>query len=234
MLTGLCPAEHGVTWNDTESGPGDVIGAATIFELARASGLKTAAIFSKPKLRYLQKPGTLDFTGAPGRFANLMATETVEATVRYLKHERPNLLFVHLAEPDYAGHTIGWMSSVYGWAVRRSDAAVRRILEEAESAFGSGNYTVILTADHGGHDRTHGTEDPRDMTIPWIAWGLGVLPGNLSSEPIQTIDTAATALWLLGVEPPEEWSGRPIRAAFVGGEGSADLEEVQDRCAHLL
>jgi arylsulfatase A-like enzyme len=126
------------------------------------------------------------------------------------------------------------MSSAYGWAVRRSDAAVRRILEEAEATFGSGNYTVILTADHGGHDRTHGTEDPRDMTIPWIAWGLGVRPGDLGFEAIQTIDTAATALWLLGVELPEEWSGRPVRAAFVGDEDSADLEEVQDRCAHLL
>lgn len=215
MLTGVPPADHGVTWNSDQTEERGVVGAATIFELARARGLHTAAFFSKSKFHHLQKPGTLDHTEAPRGLNFLMATETIEATVRYLRHERPNLLFVHIAEPDYAGHTVGWMSFVYGWAVRRADAAVARVLEVAEEAFGSGNYTVIITADHGGHGRTHGTDDPRDMTIPWIAWGRGVHTGEITARPLRTMDTAATALWLLGVERPQSWVGEPVRAAFV-------------------
>jgi predicted AlkP superfamily pyrophosphatase or phosphodiesterase len=242
MLTGLPPSDHGVTWNSDQTSARGMVEATTVFEVAKGEGLHTAAFFSKSKFHHLQKPGTLDHTEAPSGLVFLMATETVEATVRYLKHERPNLLFVHIAEPDYAGHAVGWMSFVYGWAVRRADAAVARVLEAAEEAFGSGNFTVIVTADHGGHGRTHGTEDPRDMTIPWIAWGRAVRAGEIpdgetaaagsdrgdtpknaaksavtvgAARPIRTMDTAATALWLLGVGRPESWVGEPVRAAFV-------------------
>jgi arylsulfatase A-like enzyme len=227
MLTGLPPAEHGITWNSDQTEARGVVEAATIFELARARGLRTAAFFSKSKFHHLRKPGTLDHSEAPSGLNFLMATETAEATVRYLQHERPNLLFVHIAEPDYAGHTIGWMSFVYGWAVRRADGAVTRLLQAAEAAFGRGNYTVILTSDHGGHGRTHGTDDPRDMTIPWLAWGRGVAPGELSTESVCTMDTAATALWLLGLEPPKHWGGRPVRTAF--GEGGVPTSEPFSR-----
>jgi predicted AlkP superfamily pyrophosphatase or phosphodiesterase len=215
MLTGLPPAMHGVTWNNDQTAARGVVAAATIFELAKAEGLRTAAFFSKSKFHHLRKPGTLDHSEAPSGLNFLMATETVEATVRYLAHERPNLLFVHIAEPDYAGHTVGWMSFVYGWAVRRADGAVRRVLEAADTAFGAGNYAVLLTADHGGHKRTHGTDAPEDMMIPWIAWGRGVRAGEITARALQTMDTAATALWLLGVERPAEMVGEPVRAAFI-------------------
>ena len=32
-------------------------------------------------------------------------------------------------------------------------------------------YTVIITADHGGHDRMHGTDMAEDMTIPMFFIG---------------------------------------------------------------
>jgi arylsulfatase A-like enzyme len=78
---------------------------------------------------------------------------------------------------------------------------------------GRGHYTVILTADHGGHGSRHGTTDPRDMTIPWIVWGAGVHCGDTLSG-IRTMDTAATVLWLLGVVAPQNWVGRPVTRAF--------------------
>ena len=37
--------------------------------------------------------------------------------------------------------------------------------------YGAGDYSVIVTADHGGHDVDHGRTSPRDVTIPWVAWG---------------------------------------------------------------
>ena len=213
MLTGVPPEVHGVTWNSDETDVRGVVEVTTVFEAAKQAGLSTAAFFSKSKFHHLQKPGTLDHTQAPDGWVHLLASQTVEDVVRYLKFERPNLLFVHIAEPDYAGHTVGWMSGIYGWAVRRADAAVGEVLAAADRAYGRGNYTVVVTADHGGHGRDHGSADPRDMTIPWIAWGKGVRPGQLPPG-IRTMDTAATALWLLGVPIPEGWTGKPMAAAF--------------------
>jgi arylsulfatase A-like enzyme len=79
--------------------------------------------------------------------------------------------------------------------------------------YGAGSYSVIVSADHGGHDKGHGTDDPRDVTIPWIAWGRGVRTARLSTS-IQTMDTASTALWMLGLPEPTDWQGEPVLEAF--------------------
>ena len=52
------------------------------------------------------------------------------------------------------------------------------------------------------------------MHIPWVAWGKGVKPRFSISSPVTTYDTAATALWLLGIPQPEEWDGQPVSSAF--------------------
>lgn len=82
---------------------------------------------------------------------------------------------------------------------------------------------IIITADHGGHDvinksgatvGTHGTPETADVTIPWIAFGKDVRKGYTITAPIVQYDTAATALWLLGVPLPEHFWGRPVTTAF--------------------
>jgi len=214
MLTGVPPEVHGIAWNEDRTEGEGFVGAATVFELAARHGYHTAAFVSKSKLRHLQKPGTLDHAAAPRGLGTRSAAEVADAVADYLAHRRPNLLFVHLSEPDVAGHTVGWMGRVYGWAVRRADAAVARILIEADEAFGPGNYTVIVTADHGGHGRKHGSDAPQDVFIPWIIWGRGVTRGAVLPEGIRTTDTAATVLRLLGLEVPSGWEGTPVEDAL--------------------
>lgn len=214
MLTGATPEMHGVLWNDERVEETGIIETPTMFAIARQAGYHTAAFFSKPKFQHLMAPGTLDYGQAPEGNGRWYAGYTTESVERYLDDHRPNLMFVHIGEPDYAGHTIGWGSMVYRWAVRRADGAVERILRKADESLGEGNYTVIVTADHGGHGRTHGTEAVQDVTIPWIAWGKGVEAGTVLPTGIRTFDTAATALGLLGLQLPSAHAGRPVRAAF--------------------
>lgn len=212
MLTGVTPAVHGILWNSNEVDEHGFVRVPTVFEIARAYGFTTAGFFSKSKFEHLEKPGTFDYSQSP-RGDNWPATKTVADVQHYLKFNRPNFLFVHVGEPDYAGHSIGWMSFVYGWAVRRADAAVAAVMKSADEAFGKGNYTLIVTADHGGHGRHHGSEDVRDMTIPWIVWGRGVADG-VTPTAVKTMDTAATVLWLFGARQPESWSGRAVASVF--------------------
>jgi arylsulfatase A-like enzyme len=84
----------------------------------------------------------------------------------------------------------------------------------------NGDVVVIVTADHGGHGKDHGTDALEDVRIPWIAWGRAVQPGELPTG-IRTMDTAATALWLLGVPVPTRWEGRPVLGAFKAGAATA-------------
>ena len=213
MLTGRTPAGHGIDFNHDNDHFG-VVEVPTIFEVARARGFHTAAFFSKSKFRHLDRPESYDYRQAPSSgLDKWMATRTVPDALRYMHHRRPNLLFVHIGEPDYAGHTAGWMSFFYGMAVKRADAAVASIVAAAEREYGEDGFTILVTADHGGHDRDHGSDDPQDTTIPWIAYGAGVRTGEAPAG-IRTMDTAATALWLLGLALPAEAEGRPVTGAF--------------------
>jgi predicted AlkP superfamily pyrophosphatase or phosphodiesterase len=212
MLTGVAPDVHGVLWNSEELDERGYVRVPTVFEIAHQQGFTTAGFFSKAKFRHLEKPGSFDYSQAP-RGDIWMVTKTIGDAQHYLKFNQPNLLFVHIGEPDYAGHSVGWMSVFYRLAVRRADAAVASLLKAAEKSLGAGNYTVIITADHGGHGRDHGSDDERDMRIPWIVWGRGVETGRVSTD-IKTMDTAATVLWLLGIRQPEGWSGRAVASAF--------------------
>lgn len=84
---------------------------------------------------------------------------------------------------------------------------------------------IIVTADHGGHATTHGTNRPDDMTIPWIINGPSVTPMQLATN-VNTTDTAATIAWALNLDIPNEWDGSPVLEAF----GIADEPHMQPRC----
>ena len=226
MLTGTEPDEHGVLWNSEEMDTHGHVATPTIFSAAHEAGLRTAAFFGKSKFEHLAAPGTLDHAHFPGGLGRDLAVRTVGAAQAYLARERPNLMFVHLADADIAGHVFGWMSWPYGRAVQAADYQIGKLLESADRAFGRGGYTVIVTADHGGHGRNHGSDDPRDVTIPWIAWGKGVSAGVTLPDGIHTTDTAATALALLGIGASEGVTGTVVAGAFEGLRAPAPVVAV--------
>ena len=219
MLTGQPPERHGVLWNSAVTADAKSIEAPNVFSVARAHGYSTAAFFSKAKFHPLQRAGTLDYSQAPGGwFGRWSSDRTVSDVADYLQGARPNILFIHLADVDAAGHRTGWMSPTYGRAVLKVDTAITQLLSLAERTYGAGNFSLIVTADHGGHGTGHGTTDPRDVAIPWIAWGQGVKPGVLDKAfAVRTMDTAATVLWLLGVPEQHDWAGAAVTRAYESG-----------------
>lgn len=209
MLTGMGPAKHGITWNSWKPEKG-VVTVPTVFSLAKAQGLSTALFAGKEKFQHLNIPGSLDTFSIPGYSAKNVA----DVAATYIGVSKPNLCFIHFADSDGAGHEFGWGSPEQIKAFADEDAAlgiIKRAIEKAGIAKAS---TVILTADHGGHAKTHGSDSPEDMTIPWGVWGAGVKRGETIIAPVTTYDTAATALWLLNVPIPDTFDGKPVKTAF--------------------
>ena len=79
----------------------------------------------------------------------------------YIAEENPDFTFLYLGHVDSAGHNFGWMSVEYMDAIDKSWKNIDRIVSTLPE-----DYAVIITADHGGHDRTHGTEMAEDLLIP--------------------------------------------------------------------
>jgi arylsulfatase A-like enzyme len=117
------------------------------------------------------------------------------------------------------GHKFGIGSPEQFAALASCDKALEKIRAAVEGAGMGASSVFILTSDHGGHNAvdpekktvgTHGSAEADDVLIPWIAWGKGVKKGFGITLPVVTYDTAATALWLLGVPVPEGFWGRPV------------------------
>ena len=229
MLTGFSPNKHHVLWNDWIPTNG-LVRVPTIFTEAKAADLSTAMFVGKEKFRHLLVPGTVDdfvFRSAKSEpITKAVAGEkaTTEGTVHakfvtqaaaaYIKQKKPNLCFIHFTDCDDAGHDFGWGSKQQIQAFANIDAAIGAIIKAIREAGIAGQSVVIITADHGGHEKTHGLTTPEDMNIPWIVWGCGVKHGLTITAPVVTYDTAATALWLLGAPRPKNLDGFPVSSAF--------------------
>ncbi len=237
MLTGVDIKKHNITWNNWVPGAG-LVKVPTVFSEAKKAGASTAMFVGKEKFKHLNLPGTVDeFSYATAKQAEITKDDgsnagkkdgktkmTKEGTVlanvvaseaaAYIIAKKPQLCFVHFADPDNAGHKYGWGTPQQIEAFANSDAALAVLKSAIEKAGIAGSSVVIMSADHGGHDKTHGSNSPEDMNIPWIAWGKGVKKNFTITAPVKTYDTAATALWLLDRPIPADFDGKPVTSAF--------------------
>ena len=211
MISGVGPAKHHITWNNWQPEKG-LIPVPTIFSLAHPHGFRTAMFVGKPKFKHLNLPGSLDEFVLPLPTAN--AKDVAAAFAARLPLLNVDLCLIHFADPDSTGHKYGWGSPEQKQAFADSDAALKIVMDALKTAGIADSSVVILTADHGGHDKTHGTDSPEDVLIPWIVWGKGVKKDFKITTPVSTCDTAATALWLLGLPIPAEFDGKPVTEAF--------------------
>jgi predicted AlkP superfamily pyrophosphatase or phosphodiesterase len=209
MLSGVDVNLHGLSWNNWRPAKG-YIQVPTIFNAAEQVGLKTAAFVGKFKLRHILPPGTVDVFQRPGYYCKKVSEEAA----RYLETEKPSLTFVHFSDPDEKGHSAGWMSEEQKRAARDSDACLGTIYQALERSGMLSETLVIVSADHGGHNHNHSGALLSDRNIPWIAMGPGVRKGYSIHGLISTMDTAATALSVLGLHPLTKLSGKPVQEIF--------------------
>jgi len=202
MLTGYGLDGHGVTWNDRR--PNRSTLAPTIFATAHEAGLRTVMIVGKQKMDLFAAPGTVDsYTFAIEGDRSVADSAIVEIEKGF------DLMFIHLPNVDFFGHSTGWMSEKYIARIAQTDEAVDRILDALPE-----DTTIILTADHGGHGIRHGADIPEDMTISWMIAGPNVVVDHELESPVVTTDTAATALYVLGLSLPPDADGQIVAEAF--------------------
>jgi len=210
MLTGVKPAKHKITWNEWEPSKG-LVPVPTIFSIAKKFNkkLRTGIFAAKQKFTHLFLPGTLDNFVVISDFAPAVATAAADT----IRRNTPDLLFVHFADADHYGHNNGWGSPEQKRAFEDCDRGIEIIISALRRKGLLDETAIIITADHGGHEKTHGMDVTDDREIPWIAYGAGVRAGTRLLQP-STCDTAATALWLLGIPIPADFDGRPVVDAF--------------------
>ena len=207
MFHSVPPSRHGVTTNDYTPPVRPING---LFEQIRRAKGKSTMYYGWEPLRDISRPLSL----VSAEYVNAYSAEHTDAmltdrALSYLKqNEKVDFVFLYMVETDEkGGHDGGWMSETYLDYINRALSNVKRVIEECGDRF-----TVIVTADHGGHDRCHGTDLPEDMTIPMFFVGPDFEAGK-ELHGVSLLDIAPTVAAVMGVDPAEEWEGKSLIAA---------------------
>jgi len=198
------PAErHGITTNVYTPPVRPING---LFEQIKNAGGNSAMFYGWEPLRDISRPRSLiaaDYQNV--RSADNTDALLTEKALDCIRSLHPDFVFLYMVETDEkGGHDNGWMSDTYLQCIHNAFNNVKKVIEE----FGD-QYTVIVTADHGGHDRSHGTDLDEDMIIPMFFYGPAFEPGQVL-ENVSILDLAPTIAHIMEVPVPREWEGNSL------------------------
>lgn len=204
MTHSVTPQRHGILTNTYVPQVRPVKG---IFEKVSEAGGVCAMFYGWEPLRDICPPGALKFA----TYINAYMQESGDTVLtdeceKLIKAHKPDFAFLYMVETDEkGGHDNVWMSDEY---LRRISIAIDNVKRMID-AFGD-EYSVIIMADHGGHDRAHGSDMPEDMIIPLFFYGKDFPKGKVIKEQLSLLNIAPTIAKLLGVTTEPEWEGTPV------------------------
>ncbi|MBS3957363.1 MAG: 2,3-bisphosphoglycerate-independent phosphoglycerate mutase [Clostridiales bacterium] len=137
----------------------------------------------------------------------MSAPEVTEALVRAIEDAKADVYIVNYANCDMVGHTGVFDAAVA--AVQTVDACVGRVVEAVRSQGGA----VLVTADHGNAECMLESDGSGPFTahtlsdVPLIAVGT---QARALADGGRLCDVSPTVCALLGIEAPQEWTGRNL------------------------
>ena len=203
MFHSVPPERHGTNTNLYVTPVRPVDG---LLEKLKAAGKRSAMYFGWEPLRDIGRPGSL----VESEYIDAYSFDHTDAmltdrALNYIELAKPDFVFLYMVETDdKGGHDNGWMTDLYLDYIRRAMDNVKKVKE----AVGD-EYTIIVTADHGGHDRCHGTDMPEDMTIPVFFCGPKFEAGK-ELENVSILDIAPTIAGVMNISPAPEWEGQDL------------------------
>jgi predicted AlkP superfamily pyrophosphatase or phosphodiesterase len=140
--------------------------------------------------------------------------ESAYKIASYILKKKPVFTAIIFGEPDIAGHINGWGSKAYFDKLALLDSFVA-IIERAVKDSGIYDNTVfVFSSDHGGSFRGHGLNTSKHRKIPLVFYGAGIKKGYTIPFPLDIYDIAPTMATILGLQTPQEWTGKTIFEIF--------------------
>jgi len=263
LVTGVAPAKHGVVGNnyyDRATGKrvvliadpvydkGQIVKVQTIYDAAKAAGLKTAAV----RWPATRNASTLDWTTPDCGKQELIQEYTTPALLRecqaagldlekrqpgadaldglytgifnhILRAHRPNLALLHLINVDHTEHEYGPQSAEAYAAVKMADQRVGEVWEELKRDF-PGTATLVVVSDHG-------FSPIKRVVLPNVILrqaGINPPPTAKAQPAVYVVPQGGSAfLYICDEANRKVWLKR-VRKAFTGAEGVAKIVGVSE------
>jgi hypothetical protein len=265
---------HGYTVNFPQ--PGDTIHddgndavpyKSSTFDVVHDHGLSTAMYASKTRFDVFDRTwsgaGGPDLVGADNGADKIDIAMTrdgpsatiVNAFIAAMNEAPKDYTFLHIVEPDTAGHASGWEGAAWTTAVTTVDSRLAQVFNLIDNSDALRDHTaIVLTADHGGgggsNPKNHtDAEFYKDYNIPMFIWGAGLEPGSdlyasmenrfdpamdrpdylAEQQPLRNGDTGNIAMQLLGLpEIPGSFMHPVFSSSSVDIPGDANLDGLVD------
>jgi len=156
MFTGLGPDKNGKLDNQWQPGE-PTIEHKTLFNGAKQNGFQTGFYYSKQKLGYLVNEAV-----DVHRWSREDAIDLAET---FFRKAGRHFVFLHVSGLDFVGPEYGWLSSEYMEELSFIDEYLTPLIQLVKE---QKNYLIIITSDHGGHDKIHGSQHPDDFRLPLV------------------------------------------------------------------
>lgn len=207
LIFSVPPERHGITINTWMPPVRPIEG---LFDVIHESGLSTSFFYSWGQLRDLAGYKSLDVSLFINRYTTENYVKKVgDAAREYLSKDLYDFSFVYFVNTDEAGHDYGFDNSKeYIKEIEKVDKEIGEIVATVNSFNDNKENIFIITADHGGHERSHGTTKDEDMTIPLILSGKNM--DKIDFNTFNIMDIAPTITKLFNIDSPKEWSGKSL------------------------
>jgi hypothetical protein len=153
---------------------------SSVFDVVHDHGLSTAIYASKTRLQILERSydgehGAADTVGEDNgtdkidvaEFTDNSSARIVDSFLANMSADPTRYTFLHLVEPDGAGHMAGWASAPYNESIATVDSRLGQVFDLLEGSPALRDHTaLVVTADHGG-----GAAAPRRPGGPGGGWG---------------------------------------------------------------
>ena len=149
LLSGVGPEAHGVYGEALEFTP-EMAELEPVFKYAAQRGRKALAFVSGegPLAEFETALACRLAFGLDSLYLTApTAADVVAAAAPALADPTVDLIFLHLPDPDVAGHRYGFGSPQYGAAVRDVDSALEGLSSTLSESAGG---LLVITSDHGG------------------------------------------------------------------------------------
>ena len=201
MLMGVAPETHGLT-NQKLINEENIDGCPTVFRIIHEAfpDSHSASFCCWNPINH----GIVE--DLPSLTREKVGDDAAAARVEEYIRERgvPALLFIQMNRIDASGHKYGYGTPDYLRDVEEADSYVGDVYSVYERAGVLSETLFIVTADHGGIEKTHGGGSPEEMNVFFGAAGHNVR--NVTIERMCIQDIPAIIAYALGAPSPSHWA----------------------------
>lgn len=229
ILTSTSPSYHGVFSDDWSIDEGYMhpvtgycLGFPTIFSMVQTpqQSFTTSAYITWSPITQLLHLQHVDQMVQIAHLNASLADEwaTGNLTSHILSQSLSSISFIQFSQVRLAGLEFGWASQKQLAAISAVDSLLKKIRLALEHQDLLIDAVIIVTADHGGCGTMDGVYGRHYLVVPWIISSysddVGIRKGHQIDMPVSSMDTASTIMYMLGLPPILQSTGRPVLEAF--------------------